>query len=58
MKTFHVGIIGYGWAARARIEAINAMRQAQVSAVYSSRPLEGSQLCTQHGNNSKAYQFQ
>jgi predicted dehydrogenase len=58
MKTFHVGIIGYRWAARAHIKAINAMRQAQVSAVYSSRPLESLQRCAQRGNNSKAYQLQ
>ncbi|MEI6873043.1 MAG: Gfo/Idh/MocA family oxidoreductase [Verrucomicrobiota bacterium] len=56
MKKFNVGIIGYGWAAKAHIEAINASQQAQVTAVYSSRPLESSQLSAQHGGNIKAYQ--
>lgn len=56
MKQFNVGIIGYGWAARAHIEAINATRLAQVSAVYSSRPLESSQLSARHGCSIKAYQ--
>ena len=40
MSEYRVGIIGYGWAATAHIEAINATRQGQVAAVYSSRPLD------------------
>lgn len=55
MKKLNVGIIGYGWAASAHIEAINATRQAQVTAVYSSRPLEGSQLSMKHGGRIEAY---
>ena len=40
MKTTNVGVIGYGWAATAHIDAINATRQGQVTAVCSSRPLD------------------
>ncbi len=52
MKKFNVGIFGYGWAAKAHIKAINASQQAQVCTVYSSRPLEGSQLSAEHGGNT------
>jgi predicted dehydrogenase len=48
MKTLRVGILGYGWAAQAHIEAINATRQAQVVAVQSSRDLEGAELSARH----------
>jgi predicted dehydrogenase len=33
MKKYNVGIIGYGWAATAHIEAINKTKQAQVTAI-------------------------
>ena len=39
MKRYKVGIIGYGWVATAHIQAINATSTAQVTAIYSSRPL-------------------
>ena len=39
MKRYKVGIIGYGWVATAHIQAINATSNAQVTAIYSSRPL-------------------
>jgi len=39
MKRYNVGIIGYGWVATAHIQAINATSNAQVTAIYSSRPL-------------------
>ena len=45
MKKFKVGVIGYGWVAGAHIAAINATRQAEVGAVYSTRPLDGADLC-------------
>jgi predicted dehydrogenase len=32
-KKYNVGIIGYGWAATAHIDAINASSQAQVTAI-------------------------
>ena len=49
MKKYNVGIIGYGWVATAHIPAINASRQAQVTAVYSSRPLDSQELSAKHG---------
>ena len=55
MKKFNVGIIGYGWAAKAHIEAINASRQAQVTAVYSSRLLDSSELSARHGGKIRVY---
>lgn len=56
MKKYNVGIIGYGWAATAHIEAINKTKQAQVTAVYSSRPLDEAELSAKHGGKIKAYQ--
>ncbi|NBR43251.1 MAG: gfo/Idh/MocA family oxidoreductase [Verrucomicrobia bacterium] len=52
---YNVGIIGYGWAATAHIDAINASKQAQVTAVYSSRPLDSATLSAKHGGKIKAY---
>jgi predicted dehydrogenase len=46
---FNVGVIGYGWAATAHIDAINATRQAKVTAVWSSRSLSASELTARHG---------
>ena len=40
MKRYKVGIIGYGWVATAHIQAINATSNAQVTAIYSSRPMD------------------
>lgn len=54
-KNIHVGIIGYGWAATAHIAAINATRQAQVTAVYSKRPLDPAQLSELHGSPIRVY---
>jgi UDP-N-acetyl-2-amino-2-deoxyglucuronate dehydrogenase len=48
-KTYNVAIIGYSWAATAHIAAINATRQAQVTDVWSSRPLSSSELSARHG---------
>jgi len=55
-KKYNVGIIGYGWAATAHIDAINATSQAQVTAIYSSRPLDSATLSAKHGGKIKAYQ--
>lgn len=49
MKKYNVGIIGYGWASTAHIEAINATSLAQVSAVWSSRKLDSAELSKKHG---------
>lgn len=49
-KKYNVGIIGYGWAAGAHIAAINATTQAQVTAVWSSRPLDSAELSARHAS--------
>jgi predicted dehydrogenase len=54
-KNYNVAIIGYGWAATAHIAAINATRQAQVTAVWSSRPLASSELSERHGSAIAVY---
>ena len=51
MKKYNVGIIGYGWAATAHIDAINTTQQAQVTAIYSSRTLSGAELSKKHGGS-------
>ena len=53
MKKFNVGIIGYGWAATAHIDAINASGMAQVTHVYSSRLLDDDELSVRYGSRIK-----
>ena len=55
MKKYNVGIVGYGWVAGAHIAAINATSRAQVTGVYSSRPLDSDKLSAQHGSAITAY---
>ncbi len=55
MKKFNVGIVGYGWAATAHIPAINASSLAQVTAICSSRPLDGAALSAQYGSDLTVY---
>jgi len=55
MKKYNVGIIGYGWVATAHIPAINATKQAQVTAVYSARKLDAGELSARHGGDITAY---
>lgn len=55
MKHLNVGIIGYGWVATAHIEAINQCEQAQVTAIYSSRQLNASELSAQWGSPITVY---
>lgn len=55
MKKYNVGIIGYGWVATAHIGAINASAHAQVTAVYSSRPLDDAKLSAQWGSPIRTY---
>ncbi|MSU50900.1 MAG: Gfo/Idh/MocA family oxidoreductase [Opitutus sp.] len=55
MKKYNVGIIGYGWVATAHIPAINATSQAQVTAIYSSRPQNSAELSAKHGGNITCY---
>jgi len=54
-KQYNVAVIGYGWAATAHIAAINATKQAQVTAVWSSRQLDSAALSAQHGGTITAY---
>ena len=49
MNRYHVGIAGYGWAAEAHIAAINATSRGEVTAICSSRPLDGAALSARHG---------
>src|SRR5688572_3012267 len=55
MKPYNVGIIGYGWVATAHIAAINATRQAQVTAVHSSRPIDSAELSAKWGSRVTAH---
>ncbi|HZM05096.1 MAG TPA: Gfo/Idh/MocA family oxidoreductase [Candidatus Saccharimonadales bacterium] len=55
MKILNVGIIGYGWVAGAHIAAINASGKAQVTAVYSSRPLDSKALTETHRSQITTY---
>jgi predicted dehydrogenase len=55
MKKYHVGIIGYGWAAKAHIAAINSTGRAEVAAVCSSRKLNPSELSAAHGGRIAVY---
>ena len=55
MKQFRVGIVGYGWAANAIINAINAGPLGQVTKVCSSRPLDASELSARYGDPIATY---
>ena len=55
MNSYNVGIIGYGWVATAHIPAINASKQARVTAICSSRELDEAELSAKHGGKIKAY---
>lgn len=54
-KTFNVGVIGFGWAATAHIPSINACPNAQVTAVYSSRPQDAAALSAQYGGEIRTF---
>ena len=53
--SFKVGIIGYGWAATAHIDAINACADARVVAICSSRDLNAAELSEQYGSEISVY---
>jgi predicted dehydrogenase len=55
VKRFNVGVIGYGWAAGAHIDAINATSLGQVTSVCSSRKLDGAALSAKHGSAITCY---
>lgn len=54
-KIYNVGVVGYGWAATAHIPAINACPNAQVTAIYSSRPQDEDALSKEYGSPIKVY---
>ena len=54
-KNYNVGVVGYGWAATAHIPAINACENAQVTAIYSSRPLDAEALSKEYGSPINVY---
>jgi predicted dehydrogenase len=54
-KKYNVGIIGYGWVSGAHIAAINATAHAQVTAIYSSRKLDESEVRLRHGGEIRCY---
>ena len=55
MKKYKVGILGYGWAATAHADAINATGTGEIAAVCSSRKLDEAELSARHGSAIKAY---
>jgi predicted dehydrogenase len=55
MKKFNVGIVGYGWAAGAHIAAINGGALGRVTAVCSSRQLDGAELSARHDCPIRTY---
>src|SRR5690606_30632989 len=55
MKQFNVGIIGYGWAATAHIDAINRGTGGKVTAVCSTRALDAAELTARHGAPIRVY---
>ncbi len=55
MKQFRVGIVGYGWAANAIIQAINAGPGGQVTKVASARPTDAAELSSRYGCPVETY---
>lgn len=55
MKKYNVGVIGYGWAAGAHIDSLNKTSHAQVTAVYSRRKLDETEISAKHGGKIKCY---
>jgi predicted dehydrogenase len=55
MAKWNVGIVGYGWAAGAHIEALNQVRDVRVSAVCSARDLDSKELSHKHGGEITVY---
>jgi UDP-N-acetyl-2-amino-2-deoxyglucuronate dehydrogenase len=55
VKKYNVGIIGYGWVSTAHIAALNASPYAQVTAIYSSRPLDDAEVSAKWGSDIRTY---
>jgi predicted dehydrogenase len=57
MKKFNVGVVGYGWAAGAHIDAIQKTRLGNVTSIYSSRAreLDAAEISARHGTPLRIY---
>ncbi|MBC8406918.1 MAG: Gfo/Idh/MocA family oxidoreductase [Planctomycetes bacterium] len=55
MQPLKIGIVGYGWAASAHIEAFKEVNGATVDAICSRRTLDPANLQAEHGLPLKAY---
>lgn len=55
MKTYNVGVIGYGWVASAHIPALQATGRARITSILSSRPLDEAKLSAQHGGPVRVF---
>ncbi|MBI5387530.1 MAG: Gfo/Idh/MocA family oxidoreductase [Verrucomicrobia bacterium] len=55
MKKHNVGIVGYGWAAGAHLEAIQRSALGRVTAICSSRKLDAGELSARHGCPLRTY---
>jgi len=55
MKSYNVGIIGYGWVAGAHIAALQATGRARITSILSSRPLDEAKLSAQHGGEVRVF---
>jgi predicted dehydrogenase len=55
MKTYHVGVIGYGWVAGAHIAALQATGRARITSILSSRPLDEARLSAKHGESIRVF---
>ena len=54
-SNYNVGVIGYGWAAAAHINALNNTSQGNVTAVLSTRNLDPAELSSTHGGEIKVF---
>src|SRR6187431_60417 len=52
---WNVGIVGYGWAAGAHIEALNQVHDVRVAAICSARMLDHAELSRKHGSEITVY---
>ena len=55
MKTYRVGVAGYGWVSGAHIQAMHASGRAEVTAILSSRDLDAEALSREHGTAITCY---
>jgi predicted dehydrogenase len=55
MRSYNVGIIGYGWVAGAHIAALHATGRANVTSILSSRSLDEAELSARHGRKIRVF---